>query len=364
MVDVSDPPIEHASPAEVPSTEAAPVEVAPVEVAPVEPGAPTVETPRWHRFEKLLPWLSMAISIAGALLMDRHESRATWVAGASAASWIFLVGVVITHRPRGVQDGEGRLVKAVRFSTVMANQSLVHVSLFFCGPLYARVFSWTFAECVFASLFGAALLISLWDPLCSAVLRHPAFGPLLLAFSSFVGWNAVLPMLGVPHRIGVWASAAAVSFFLPLVHFLAGSPPRYRAGALVVALLLPLALLAGGVRALPPAPLRMVTGAIGTRVVERTLVDPTRRFERAPAALVCFTAIQAPLGLKDELVHEWRHDGEITHRIALDVRGGRRAGFRTWSRVVPPRGARGKYRCAVMTTLGQTVGVAEAVIGD
>src|SRR5690606_6457602 len=105
-----------------------------VEASAVEAAA---ETPRWQRFEKILPWLSMAISVAGAMLMDRHESRATWVAGASAASWIFLVGVVMTHRPRGEAQVEGRLVKAVRFSTVMANQSLVHVSLFFCAPLYA-----------------------------------------------------------------------------------------------------------------------------------------------------------------------------------------------------------------------------------
>jgi hypothetical protein len=334
----------------------------------IEPAAALeapVETPRWKRFEKLLPWLSMAISVAGAMLMDRHESRATWVAGASAASWLFLIGVVVTHKPRGGDAAStGTLVKAVRFSTVMANQSLVHVSLFFCAPLYARVFSFTFAECLFAVLFGVALLISLWDPLCSAVLRHPGFGPLLLAFASFVGWNAVLPMLGVPHRIGVWAAAGAVALFLPLVHFLAGSPRHHKQGALIVSALLPVVLLLGGVRGLPPAPLRLVEAGLGTRVENRTLVGASRHFAQAPSTLVCFTAIQAPLGLKDELVHEWRHDGEVTHRIPLDVRGGRRAGFRTWSKIALPARAHGRYRCAVVTTLGQTVGATEAVIGD
>jgi hypothetical protein len=258
----------------------------------------------------------------------------------------------------------GAFTRALRFTSFAANQSLVQLSLFFCAPFYAAAFVLTPLEAVFAFLFALAVVSSLWDPLCLYVLLHRAFGPLLLAFSSFVAWNAVLPMLGVPHRIGVWAAAGAVSFAVPLVQLLRGVSRRDFLWALGVAVLLPLVLWLGGVRALPPAPLRVVQAAIGTTVQDRMLADPTKSFRTSPGALVCFTAIKAPTGLTDQLTHVWRHDGELTQTIALSVKGGRKLGFRTWSRLPVPSRAHGKYRCEVMTTLGQTLGFAEATIGE
>jgi hypothetical protein len=336
--------------------------------APIEPredalrGAPLKTL--WTRVSPFLPWISLALSVSGAVLMDRRESRAGIVAAASAGSWIVLVLVTLAHRPKSADaERTGALKKAFRYTIVAANQSLVHVSLFFCAPFYAQAFVFTPLELVFAGLFAVALGVSLWDPLCERVLRHPALGPLLLAFASFCAWNAVLPMLGFSHRVAVWMAAGAVSFALILVHVLGRSDRKHLLGALYVAVGLPLVLYFGGVRALPPAPLHLVEAAIGTRVVNRELVDPTKRFARSPGELVCFTAIRAPHGLNDQLVHEWRHAGKLTHRVAIDVRGGRRAGFRTWSRLpVGPRSS-GEYRCDVLTTLGQTLGSVRVVIG-
>jgi hypothetical protein len=330
--------------------------------------APTLaeKLPPWQRFMPFLPWLSLAVSVTESIIMDRNEQRAAYVAGASAVSWLVLIVVTLLHRPRADTDQRttGMFHKAMRFTTVAANQSLVHVSLFFCAPLYAQVFAWTPLEVVFAIVYIVAIGISLWDPLCEHVLLQPLFGPMFLAFSSFVGWNAVLPMLGIQHNLSVWISAGAVSLVLPLVQVISGVPRKRLLGGLAVSLLLPLLLLLGGVRALPPAPLGLVVGAIGTRVEERELVDPTQHFAEPPPALVCFTSIRAPFGLREALMHEWRRDGQIVRVLELEVRGGRKAGFRTWSRLPLSPHDRGAYSCNVVTKLGQVVGIVRVTVGS
>lgn len=317
----------------------------------------------WSRANRFIPWVSLALSIAGAVVMDRGESRAGMVALGSAASWVVLVALSLSHRPRPEgAESTGALRKVLRFTTTAASQSLVQMSLFFSAPFYVEACVWTLPELGFAALFVLSIAVTLWDPLCQRVLLHPLFGPLLFAFASFVAWNAALPMLGVPHRTGVWLAAGAVGLASPLVDIARPAARERRLGALAAGLGIPLTLLLGGVRALPPAPLRVVSLAIGTRVQERVLVDPTERFAVAPSSLVCFTAVRAPHGLADALIHEWRHDGKLTNRIVVDVRGGRRAGFRTWSRLAPGKHAHGTYRCDVVTALGQTLGSVEVDI--
>jgi hypothetical protein len=342
---------------------------APEQSLPAEPGELANSAPepkgRWQKLAPLLPWMSLAISISSGVLMNRSEARAGLIAGASAASWLVLVLVLLVHRPTPESAAEsGRFQRALRFTTAAANQSLVQLSLLFCAPFYAQAFVLTPLELLFAVLFVLAMLISLWDPLCARVLRSHAFGPLLIAFASFVVWNAVLPMLGIPHRISVWLACGVVALALPLVHVLHGSLRTQLFTTLGVSLLFPLLLFVGGIRALPPAPLRVMQAAIGTQVVERALVDASTRFAHPPAQLICFTAIRAPAGLADDLVHVWQHAGEITQRIPLTVHGGRRAGFRTWSRIPLTARSRGTYRCDVLTSLGQLLGSAQATVGE
>jgi hypothetical protein len=138
--------------------------------------------------------------------------------------------------------------------------------------------------------------------------------------------------------------------------------PR-RAWSIVIGLGLPVLLAAGGVQALPPAPLRVVQAKIGTGISEREPLGVREHFDVAPRELVCWTAIRAPRGLKDDLLHVWSYDGSVLRAVPVDVRGGRRAGFRTWSRQQLAASAHGRYRCDVITTLGQSLGGTSVQIG-
>lgn len=303
---------------------------------------------------KAVPWVSLAISITGAVLMDRSQDRAGLIAAAAAGSWLVMLLVELAHREPN--EGEaGKLRKLVRFSSAAAGQSLVQMSLFFSAPFYLAAFGWSPPQVAFVAVFAVVVVIALWDPLCARFLTNPIGAPMLNGFASFVGFNAALPMLGIPNRYAVWIASAMVAV---MVGMRRRSSLMRRAAAWGAAAAVPVCLALGAVRALPPAPLRLVDAGIGTRVEGRKLADRTERFAgEAPRRLVCWTAISAPLGLSEKLVHVWRHDGKVLSRVELSVRGGRKDGFRTWSRHRVARSrAQGEWRCSVETSLGQSLG--------
>jgi hypothetical protein len=120
---------------------------------------------------------------------------------------------------------------------------------------------------------------------------------------------------------------------------------------------LPAALELGAARMVPAAPLRLVKIEIGTRLQDRWVADPVERLDEVPARLFCASAIASPLGVKDRLFHVWRHDGAVCARIELQIRGGRSAGFRTYSRIEPfGRRSSNVYSCTVETLSGQVLG--------
>jgi hypothetical protein len=53
--------------------------------------------------------------------------------------------------------------------------------------------------------------------------------------------------------------------------------------------------------------------------------------EELSSGVVAFAAIRAPSGLSQQVIFEWRHNGE-RERIAAEIRGGRAEGFRVYSR--------------------------------
>jgi hypothetical protein len=75
--------------------------------------------------------------------------------------------------------------------------------------------------------------------------------------------------------------------------------------------------------------------------------------------LAAYTAVYAPAGVRQPIAHVWWRDGGRLARVALPtpVMGGRREGFRTFSRFTdlkPP--VAGRYRVDVVTASGQLIG--------
>jgi hypothetical protein len=113
----------------------------------------------------------------------------------------------------------------------------------------------------------------------------------------------------------------------------------------------------------PPAPLFVTQASMARSVTNLEPIDPIA--SPIPAAtvaewggLAAYTAVYVPAGLEQGIEHVWWKDGRVLGHIALSpVRGGRKEGFRTYSRKVdlrPPY--QGRYRVDVMTASGQLIG--------
>jgi hypothetical protein len=310
------------------------------------------------------PWLSLSTGLASAWWMDRDPDRAGPIAAATACGWALLAATILLRRLR--PEGAGRralLVRAARYSSLAGLQWVLQLSLFFTFPFYAHAAD-GLAHHGFLALLAVAAAATLWDPFFASLAARPAVGA-VAGLATFAGLNAMLPILGASNLAGLALAAGAVVVGAPIAAAVAARPgARRRSAALaaLAALALPAALAAGAVRLVPAAPLRLVEASVGTRRAGLAVDDPGDRFV-APAQLVCATTIWAPRGLSDALVHVWEKDGEVVDRIPLEVRGGREAGFRTFSAKRHLGAApAGRWTCAVETAAGQRLGEREVTV--
>jgi hypothetical protein len=321
-----------------------------------------------QRFRRLLPWLSLSLGLATAVLMERSAERAPIVVLAAGAGWMLVAAFVLAARYAADRAGVGPLPdqrrrvaeKIAELSEVAGIQALVQHCVFFTLPFYVRASSPRIDHAVFLLILAAAGATTLWDPFFERLIARGPWRGLLQATAAFAGLNCTLPMLGLSNRLSLYAAAGLAVLGSPLLVRLGR---RAREGVskrilleITLASLVPFLAVIAAAPAIPPAPLELEAIAIGTRVADKTLVDPTDRFTSAPPQLACYTRIAAPRGLSDALFHVWRRNGVEVDRIPLALTGGRRDGFRTWSIKKRLGEARGTWTCAVETAVGQALG--------
>src|SRR2546423_10279762 len=115
-----------------------------------------------------------------------------------------------------------------------------------------------------------------------------------------------------------------------------------------------------GRRASPPAPLFVADSHRGWNVGTVDSLEPRSPIPAAALlqnGLVAYTAIYAPAGLKQPVDHVWRREGHIINVIRLTpVEGGRRGGYRTFSRKLSfPADPAGRSTVDVTTAAGQLI---------
>ena len=111
----------------------------------------------------------------------------------------------------------------------------------------------------------------------------------------------------------------------------------------------------------PPATLWMTEVAVSTEVMNRQPGDSLDEIAASrirSSGLYAYTAINAPRGLNERIYHVWQKDGQEVDRIALDIHGGRKEGYRAWTHKqnFPPNPV-GKWQVRVLTEDGQVIGV-------
>jgi hypothetical protein len=191
---------------------------------------------------------------------------------------------------------------------------------------------------------------------------YPWAGYVFFLVSLFGALNLALPLIGLPPvaalGIAAWVAVVALT---PAVCRASGW--RWSRGLAVTAVagMLAAAVALGGRVAIPPAPLFLAEARLGWNVGTVDSLEPRSPIP-APAllqnGLVAYTAIYAPAGLKQPVDHVWRREGQIINVIRLTpVEGGRREGYRTFSRKLSfPADPTGRWTVDVTTAAGQLIG--------
>ena len=320
---------------------------------------------RSSTFEFVRRWgISIASFVGGLLTLfvfRRGLPRVGLIVGYLLLLWL-LVAVLIQARET-LATSERRTHRFVLTATEYAVQTLYHGVLLFLLPAYWAATTLTSVNVAFFLALVVLALIATFDPWYQALVHpRPWTGYVFFLVSLFGALNLALPLIGVPPvaalAIAAWIAVVALT---PAV--CRGRAWSWKRGLAVTALLGMLATSAAlaGRRAIPPAPLFVADSHLGWNVGTVDSLEPKSPIPAAALlqnGLIAYTAIYAPAGLKQPVDHVWRLEGQIINVIRLTpVEGGRREGYRTFSRKTSfPADPRGRWTVDVTTATGQLIG--------
>ncbi|MBB2494389.1 DUF5924 family protein [Aquipseudomonas ullengensis] len=322
-----------------------------------------------QRYPGLIALFGFASGVASFILVDRQARAGEVIAVLMLLSWVWLLleGLLTRSAARwlGLEVPPGLL----RYLTQMIHQE----SLFFALPFFFITTAWNSGQLVFTSLLGAAALVAIVDPLYYKWLAARRW--LYLAYHTVALFAVLLTALPlIVHLTTAESYRLALGAALLLSFPSLASTLRIQQWWRWLALG-GLILLLGGAgwlaqRWIPPATLWLTEMAV-TSEMDNLNRAPGASLEQISSAqlrsggLYAYTSISAPRGLNERIYHVWRRDGVEMDRIALDINGGRKAGYRAWThkRNFPSEVA-GDWQVQVLTEGGQQIGVLRFSVSD
>ncbi|MFP6847895.1 MAG: DUF5924 family protein [Pseudomonas sp.] len=300
--------------------------------------------------------------LASFLLVKRQAELAQVLALVMLVSWLWLILENVLRERIAQRFGFELPPPLLRYATQMIHQE----SLFFVLPFFFITTTWNSGQLLFSGLLAAAALVSITDPLYYKWLAPKRW--LFLAYHTLTLFAVLLTALPIIFKLTTpqsyqLALAAAVVLSFPSLFSLI-TVRRWWRGLLLIGLSLAL----GGVGWLariwvPPATLWLTEVAVTEQFDDQNRA-PGESVKQLSVAqlrsqgLFAYTAISAPRGLNERIYHVWRRDGGEVERIALDIHGGRKEGYRAWTHKQNfPADAVGNWQVQVLTEAGQMIGV-------
>ncbi|MDI5984088.1 DUF5924 family protein [Halomonas sp. M4R5S39] len=323
---------------------------------------------RVHPWSWLWPPIAFAAGLGSFFLVDRQQWLGGLLALGMLLAWLLLLSESLIGRLMASR-GYPTLPRGV---TTFIAQLIHQETLFFCLPFLLATTVWTSGQALFTLLLLAMAVLSILDPLYYKLADRQRW--LYFAFHAQCVFLVVLVTLPTLLHLTTGQSlklalAAMVLFSLPsLLHLI--RPRRLRGWLALLALVGMLAALAWVGRVwVPPANLWITATALSPGFdTEAREPRDTLRLTPGPlqaSGLYAYTAIRAPRGLREEIFHVWRHEGEAIDRIPLVIEGGRDQGYRAWSHKQNfPERVEGRWRIDVMTDSGQRIGVLRFTVSE
>ncbi|WP_457977163.1 DUF2914 domain-containing protein [Ectopseudomonas composti] len=313
-----------------------------------------------RRYPGLVALFGFCSGLASFLLVDRQAHLAKVLGVVLLVSWLWLILENLLRERIARRFGFELPLPLLRYGTQMIHQE----SLFFVLPFFFITTTWNSGQLLFSGLLAAAALASITDPIYYRWLAPRRW--LLLIFHSLTLFAVMLTALPVIFHLSTPESyrialAVATVLALPSLPGLIGFAGWRR---ILLLAALPMAMASAGWMArvwVPPATLWLTEVAISDRFdgAQRTPGESLERIspEQMRNGLYAYTSINAPRGLNERIYHVWQHNGEEVDRIALDINGGRKEGYRAWTHKLNfPASPEGRWQVRVVTEAGQMIG--------
>ena len=243
------------------------------------------------------------------------------------------------------------------------NRNFYQQILFFILPVYYTSATLSSRNMVFVFFLGGSALLSTLDVIYDRHLSTKwSWSALFFAFNLFACVNVMLPVLWGVSNLGAFYIAAAASFLgFVTFCFRLSHLPLWKARAVITfGGLLLILFVFGGLAYIPPAPLRLLSASFGSEF-DRAALRIDNQLSAVPASspvrVVGLTSIYAPLGLSEQVSHQWYVDRRLVSSSPFhQVTGGRNEGFRLWTGQVFDLSAARAIRLDVVTEGGQLIG--------
>lgn len=312
------------------------------------------------RYPGIVALFGFVSGVASFLLVERQESLAQIIAAIMLVSWCGLVLENTLRRALARWLGIDLPAPVLRIATQMVHQE----SLFFALPFFVITTTWLSSQAIFTVFLILAALISVLDPIYN---RLAARRWLYISFHAVTFFAVLLATLPVIFHITTEQSyqlalLVSVIFTFPSLSALLPTKRWWRAPLMIV---LTLALSIGGWHArlwVPPATLWLTEVAV-TQEIDNSAKTAGQSLTEVSTnrllgeGLYAYTAIRAPKGLNEKIFHVWLLDGVEVDRIALNINGGRKEGYRAWTHKRNfPAQPDGHWQIRVLTEAGQMIG--------
>ena len=311
-------------------------------------------------------WGISFASLVGGLLtlfvFRRQLSHVRWVVGYVLLLWLLFA--LITQVRRTLESSEKRAARLLVTGVDYTIQSLYHGILLFLLPAYWASTTLTSRNVMFFAVLAGLALLATFDPWFRAIVHpRPWAGGVFFFVCVFGALDVALPLVGFPPRYALMVSAwAGVIALVPALCLAWRWPWRWSVGVSALAAFMVAWLAYAGRAWLPPVPLSLASHVLAWNVGTIESLEPVTRAIKAAdlraRGLVAYTAVYAPAGLKQGIRHVWQREGEVIDDVSLSpVHGGRREGFRTFSRKTAfPENVIGRWSVDVVTDSGQLIG--------
>lgn len=312
------------------------------------------------RYPGIVAAFGFCSGLGSFVLVDRQATLASPIAILLLVSWVWLM----------LENSFNRLFSRffkreipqplLRYATQMIHQE----SLFFVLPFFFVTTTWNSGQLVFTGLLAIAGLVSIIDPLYYHWVAPRRW--LFLALHTFTLFAAMLTAMPIILHLTTaetFKIALAVAMVLSFPSLASSFPFNHwrRALGLIV-----MTLSIGGAgwvlrTWVPPATLWMTEDVITLSLDNQTRTPGdalnTLTSSQARSGIYAYTAINAPRGLDERIFHVWELNGNEVDRIALDIHGGRKEGYRAWTRKQNfPGDPAGNWKVRVETEDGQIIG--------